>query len=125
MAEVLAVTGGKDEFERIGLGDGDAYGLSKALANTYTLQLARRHPEVMVNACTPGFIETDLTRHYAEAKGVSPQEMGMKPPSAATRAPLHLLFGMLAGNGWYYGSDAQRSPLDRYRSPGDPPYTGT
>jgi len=24
----------------------------------------------------------------------------------------------------YYGSDGLRSPLDRYRSPGDPEYTG-
>ncbi len=48
----------------------------------------------------------------------------MKPPAQGARAPMHLLFGELEGNGRYYGSDAQRSPLDRYRSPGSPPYTG-
>ena len=47
-----------------------------------------------------------------------------QPPTAGARAPMHLLFGELDGNGRYYGSDAQRSPLDRYRSPGAPPYTG-
>ena len=36
----------------------------------------------------------------------------------------HLLFGELEGNGRYYGSDAKRSPLDKYRSPGSPPYEG-
>jgi hypothetical protein len=48
----------------------------------------------------------------------------MKPPSAGARAPMHHLFGTLEGNGRYYGSDAERSPLDRYRSPGTAPYTG-
>ena len=37
------------------------------------------------------------------------------------RAPLHLLLGNV-GSGWYYGSDAVRSPLDRYRGPGEPAY---
>lgn len=31
---------------------------------------------------------------------------------------------VLEGSGRYYGSDGLRSPLDRYRSPGDPPYQG-
>lgn len=111
--------------ERIAQGnETDAYGLSKAAANTYTRILAREHPDLRVNACTPGFIETDMTRHYAEEQGKPPAELGMKPPSEGAKAPLHLLFGALEGNGRYYGSDAKRSPLDRYRSPGSPEYTG-
>ena len=42
-------------------------------------------------------------------------------------APCFLMMGDVptpAGESWFYGSDAQRSPLDKYRSPGDPPYTG-
>jgi hypothetical protein len=77
-----------------------------------------------VNACTPGFIATDMTRHYAESQGKAPAEPGMKTPADGTRAPLFLLFGALAGSGHYYGSDARRSPLDRYRAPGSPEYTG-
>jgi len=111
-------------FEAAGLGDGAAYGLSKACANTYTLLLAREHPGLRINACTPGFIETDLTRPYAESQHKEPEDLGMKPPSAGARAPMFLLFGEPEGSGRYYGSDAERSPLDRYRSPGDPPYTG-
>ena len=28
------------------------------------------------------------------------------------------------GQGYYYGSDAKRSPMHKYRSPGSPEYTG-
>lgn len=109
-------------FER---GDGSAYGLSKALLNAYTLVLARELDGPKVNACTPGFIETDMTRRYAEEQGVTPEEMGMKSPQAGTRSSIFLLFGDVPSSGWYFGSDARRSPLDRYRSPGDPPYDGS
>ena len=107
-----------------GLSNDNTYGFSKACANTYTLNLAREHPQLSVNACTPGWIDTDLTHFYAVSSGRSPEELGMKPPSEGTRAPLHLLFATLEGNGRYYGSDAVRSPIDAYRAPGDPPYTG-
>jgi NAD(P)-dependent dehydrogenase (short-subunit alcohol dehydrogenase family) len=122
--ECIAMDGNKSAFGAKGLGDGSPYGLSKALSNTYTLILAREHPNLRINSGTPGFIETDMTRPWAESQRKSAADMGMKPPSEGARAPMHLLFGDLEGNGRYYGSDAQRSPLDRYRSPGSPPYTG-
>jgi NAD(P)-dependent dehydrogenase (short-subunit alcohol dehydrogenase family) len=124
MDECLSIERGGGDFAAAGLGDGEAYGLSKACLIAYTVELAREHPEHVINACTPGFIETDMTRPYAESQGSAPADMGMKPPSEGTRAALHLLFGDVGGRGWYFGSDAQRSPIDRYRSPGDPPYTG-
>lgn len=99
------------------------YGISKAFANLYTLLLAREHPELQVNACTPGFIETDLTRPFLSA-GQKGSDAGMKPPAAGARAPLFLLFGEVEGTGRYYGSDAKRSPLDAYRAPGAPAYEG-
>ena len=122
--ECLAIDGGKDAFADKGLGDGNSYGLSKACANTYTLLLARENPTLRINACTPGFIETDMTRPYAESEGKAPSEMGMKSPAEGTRSALFLLFGEPDGNGHYYGSDTKRSPLDRYRAPGTTPYTG-
>jgi carbonyl reductase 1 len=122
--ECLQTTGGASAFAAKGLGDGSAYGLSKACANTYTLLLARERPGLQVNACTPGFIVTDMTRQYAESQGKSPAELGMKTPAEGAKAPLHLLFGVLEGNGRYYGSDARRSPLDRYRAPGSAEYSG-
>lgn len=120
MDECLALGEDSAAFTARGLADGGAYGLSKACANVYTMVVAREHPGLLVNACTPGFIETDLSRHYAVAAGKSPAELGMKSPAEGARAPLHLLFGALQGSGHYYGSDAKRSPLDRYRAPGSP-----
>jgi NAD(P)-dependent dehydrogenase (short-subunit alcohol dehydrogenase family) len=122
--ECLSIDGGKEAFSARGLGDGNTYGLSKACANSYTLILARENPSLRVNACTPGFIETDLARAYAKSQGKTPEQLGMKPPEAGARAPVFLLFGELEENWRYYGSDAQRSPLDRYRSPGSEPYRG-
>lgn len=123
--ECIAVDGDEGAFAAMGLGSGEAYGLSKACANTYTLIVAREHPELHVNACTPGFIETDMTRKYVLSAGKTAADLGMKSPGEGAKAPLHLLFGALEGRGRYYGSDAQRSPLDRYRSPGSPPFAGT
>jgi NAD(P)-dependent dehydrogenase (short-subunit alcohol dehydrogenase family) len=122
--ECLGVEGGAAAFAAKGLGDGSPYGLSKACANTYTMIVAREHPGLSVNACTPGFIETDMTRHFAKSQGKSPAALGMKTPAEGARAPMHLLFGTLEGNGRFYGSDAKRSPLDRYRAPGSPEYIG-
>ena len=124
MQECLAIEGGDAAFAARGLGQANAYGLSKACANLYTLMLAREHPKLRINACTPGFIETDMTRHHAESSGKSPAEMGMMSPAEGARSTLFLLFDERVGNGHYYGSDAKRSPLDRYRAPGSPPYEG-
>ena len=46
------------------------------------------------------------------------------PPEKGTVAPIFCLLEPSLGSGKYYGSDAVRSPLDRYRGPGDPPYEG-
>ncbi len=124
MNECLAIEAEGGDFEAAGFGDGQSYGLSKACLIAYTMDLARKHPKRTINACTPGFIETDMTRRIADARGSTPSDMGMKSPAEGTRATMHLLFGDVGGTGWYFGSDAQRSPIDRYRSPGDPPYTG-
>ena len=109
------------DFEVQGFGSGSSYGLSKACVNAYTIYLARSYPELKINSCTPGYIETDMTRPFAIASGSSPDEMGMKPAANGAKAPLHLLLESV-GTGWYYGSDAVRSPLDRYRGPGEPAY---
>jgi NAD(P)-dependent dehydrogenase (short-subunit alcohol dehydrogenase family) len=121
--QCLALDAAGGDFAAQGFGGGSCYGLSKACVNAYTISLARSHPGLRINACTPGYIETDMTRPFAAAEGRSPAELGMKPAAAGAIAPLHLLFGDV-GTGWYYGSDALRSPLDRYRGPGDPPYDG-
>ena len=102
----------------------NAYGLSKACANALTVCLARDYPDLIINSCTPGFIETDMTRPFADAQGKTPQEMGMKTPEDGASASVFLIMEDVPGSGMYFGSDCQRSPIDRYRSPGDPPYNG-
>ena len=99
-----------------------SYGLSKAMVNCYTMILARENKDIRINAVTPGYIETDLTRPAAERANKTPEEMGMKKPEFGAKAPVQILFSENVGHGWYYGSDAKRSPIDRYRSPGDPEY---
>jgi carbonyl reductase 1 len=97
--------------------EGVSYGLSKAAVNSWTRIFARDHPRLRINSCSPGYVLTDLTRGMGATK--TPEQ------SNCHVAPLHLLFGEVPfpeGNGRYYGSDAVRSPLDRYRGPGDPPY---
>jgi len=116
----------KVALERLGLADG-AYGVAKAGVNAYTVELARRLPGLRVNACTPGFIATDLTKSYAEKAGKTPAEMGMKTTEEGAMAALLLTMGQLGSgeSGRYYGSDGVRSPLHKYRSPGAPAYDGS
>ena len=116
----------KSALENLGLADG-AYGVAKAAVNSYTIELARRYPGLKINACTPGFIATDLTKSYAEKAGKSPAEMGMKTPEEGATAAVKLTMQALAReeSGRFYGSDALRSPLHKYRSPGAPEYDGS
>lgn len=117
----------KAAFGATGLGEGASYGLSKALLATYGLIFGRENPKLKVNTCSPGFIETDLTRPFAVKMGKAPSEMGMQSVDKGAIAPCFLTLGDVpttAGTSWFWGSDAQRSPFDTYRSPGDPPYTG-
>ncbi len=117
IASVVGLTGNAGQANYAASKAG-VVGLTRSIAK----ELAGRG--VCVNAVAPGFIETDLTRPMAVAQGVSPAQMGMKSPQKGTLAPLFLLFGEPQGSGHYYGSDAVRSPLDRYRSPGDAPFMG-
>ena len=90
------------------------YGLSKALLSSYTMLLARQHPELVISCLSPGFIETAITKGFGASK----------KPEEGTVSIRHCLFEKLDGNGWFYGSDALRSPLHVLRNPGQPPYKG-
>ena len=103
------------------------YGLAKACVNTYTYILSKQQPNIIMNSCSPGFIQTDLTKPWLKSSGKTPEEMGMLPVEKGTIAPVHLLMSNLEGNGRYYGSDGKRSPMHKYRSPeyDGPEYDGT
>jgi len=67
-----------------------------------------------INAISPGFVDTALTAGYGASL----------TPEQGTVAIRHCLFKELEGNGWYYGSDAVRSPLHFMRNPGEPAFAG-
>jgi hypothetical protein len=104
------------------------YGLSKACVNTYTFFLSRKYPNINMNSCSPGWIETDLSRPGTDLGGgkrSGERPKGMLAVDQGTVAPIHLLINNLEGNGWYYGSDAKRSPMHKSRDPDkDPEYDG-
>ena len=85
----------------------DGYGFSKALVNCYTAMLQKQHPSLIVSSCNPGFIETDLSRPYAEESGKTPAALGMQPVEQGAVVPCKLLFEELSGRGLYYGSDGK------------------
>lgn len=95
--------------------DSNIYGFSKALLNLYMVSLSNQYPNLIINSCTPGYIETDLTKGFDGNK---------KAPYEGTHAPFALLFRNPLDSGKFYGSDCLRSPIDRYRNPGDPEYDG-
>ena len=103
-----------DEYSNAPDYEGVAYGLSKASLHVLTMQLQKQNPSLFINTCSPGYVLTDLTAGMGASK--TPEQ------SNCHVAPLHILFGDDVAQGWYYGSDAVRSPLDIYRGPGEPPY---
>jgi len=116
------IAGGVKELDQLAKSSqessgGDSYGLSKALLGAYTALQAKEEPDLIINACSPGWIKTDMTI----GQGAS------NPPSKGAIPPVWLLMSPdLESNpsGRYYGSDCIRSPLHKYRDPGDPPYEG-
>ena len=55
------------------------YGLSKACLISYTMLMARLHPNLKINAMTPGYILTDITRGMGATK----------PPEEGTKAAIY------------------------------------
>jgi len=91
-----------------------AYGISKCTLSAWSVAMANSHPKLSFSSITPGFIETSITKGMGASK----------PPEEGTVSIRHCLFQKLEGNGYFYGSDAIRSPFWPVRSPGEPPFTG-
>ena len=96
------------------------YGMTKACVSTYTFALSEKIPNIIMNSCSPGYIETDLTK---PSSGKKPD--GMLSVEQGTISPIHLLMGKMEGSGKYYGSDTKRSPMHKARNPGEPEYDGS
>lgn len=108
-----------------------AYGFSKACLNMYTMFASKQYPHLKINACSPGMIKTDLLAPVAQAAGMTIDELGQKWGAVDVResvhSTVHLLFSEdpSVQTGQYFGSDAKRSPMGRYRKPGSDPYDGS
>ena len=106
------------------------YGLSKAAVNAYTVELSNLYPNLLINSCTPGPVETDLTQEYLKQQNKTAEEMGMKTPDDGAKCPVYLTMSDLRSeipsyqSGRFYGSDCKRSPVHKYRAPGAEPYNG-
>lgn len=116
--EVVAVV--KKDLASDGEGDNrgrgpafNAYGLSKATLMVLSMIVARTNPGITVATVSPGFIDTAMTRGFGASR----------TPEQGTHSTRHCLFTPLEGNGWMYGSDGKRSPIDASREPSDPVYT--
>ena len=120
LAKPWTIPGGIEELDKMASTvplDSNTYGISKAFLNAYTCLHAKSEPALIINSVTPGFIATDMGTALG---ATNPVEKGPGPI-------LFLLFDKELENtttGRYYGSDCKRSPLDDYRNPGDPAYTG-
>ena len=77
------------------------------------MTFAAKYPNIMSTSVSPGFIDTELV------KGMG----ATKKPEEGTVSIRHCLFQNIT-TGWFYGSDALRSPLHTTRDPGTPEYTG-
>lgn len=108
---------GCPESDPANMGGMGSYGLSKALLSSYTMLLARELEEKNVSAfcLTPGYIDTAITAGFG----------GGKPVEEGTVSIRHCLFETKPEeSGWFFGSDAKRSPLHFLRNPGDPVFDG-
>jgi NAD(P)-dependent dehydrogenase (short-subunit alcohol dehydrogenase family) len=87
-----AVKCGEDVQQQSGWGSGArSYKVSKALINALTVVIAQQHPEVLVNCCCPGWVNTDMGN---QAKGNPP-----KTPEEGARIPVRLAIGDLGPKG--------------------------
>lgn len=91
-----------------------AYAGSKALLACYTMDLAKKHPDLMVSIVSPGYIKTAMTAGMGATK----------PPAEGTVSIKKCLFEELHSSGLFYGSDGLRSPLHYLRNPGEPEFDG-
>lgn len=86
----------------------------------YTYLVAKAHPSLVVNAVSPGFVDTDLTAGMTAA--------GKQTPAQAAVPLVYLLMDEQVAHkptqGLYYGSDGKRSPWAVTRNPGTPEYEG-
>eukprot|EP01083_Nonionella_stella_P019924 55309_1 len=76
-----------------------AYGVSKCGVSMMTHILARDYPNLVVNCCCPGYVDTDMTSHR-----------GHKTPDEGAMTPAHLAIGDLKGENGKFWEDLHTKP---------------
>ena len=79
--------------------------------------LAAQHPALHASCLSPGFIATAIVKGYGATKSPEEGTVSLRHCLLAPDLPV-------GSSGWFWGSDAERSPLHALRNPGDPPYDG-
>ena len=92
-----------------------AYSMSKAALHKYVEVLARENSHLQICCVSPGMTATNMT---------AGMKLQMTTPDISAQPILHCMFNRFTANGWYYGPDGVRSPLDKNRNPGDPAFQG-
>jgi carbonyl reductase 1 len=83
---------GPEVQERAGWGSkARSYKVSKALINVLTAVLAKQHPNVLINSCCPGWVNTDMGK---QGQGTPP-----KTPEEGARTAVRCAIGDLGPSG--------------------------
>lgn len=91
-----AVSQGKDAAA--GFPDHRAYGVSKAAMNSFTATLAKMNPDLAINCCCPGWVDTGMGNMLGQPP---------KTPQEGAKIPVRLGFGDIGGvSGKYWGNDS-------------------
>jgi carbonyl reductase 1 len=82
-----------------------SYGVSKTAINVFTKILARENPDVLINCCCPGWIDTGMG-DLVSSRAVKPP----KTPEQGAIIPIRLAFGDIGDvSGKYWANDSVRS----------------
>ena len=79
-----------------------------------TSVLVSTYPTITSSSCSPGFIDTAMTKGFGAR---------LTPEQGCVSLRHCLSADMTGKNGFMWGSDAKRSPIDASREPGQPEYT--
>lgn len=83
---------GQDAQQQSGWGSGArSYKVSKALVNAITIVIAQENPDILVNCCCPGWVNTDMGN---QAKGIPPKTL-----EEGAHIPVRLAIGDLGSKG--------------------------
>ncbi|KAK5954190.1 hypothetical protein OHC33_004763 [Knufia fluminis] len=92
------------QLKKAGWPDSQAYSVSKACVNSFTGILAKQNPNLTINCCCPGWVDTGMGNMIGKPP---------KKPEEGARIPVKLAVGDVQGvSGRYWGNDSIRGKED-------------